>query len=637
VAAAVSLAPVLAVTATSSASSEESGYLAFSPPAVGSNGVYTVSVAYPTPFTLPALSGTYTAASYSLSAAANTAGCLVNSDGTGFTYQRVGSCTITVTATGDPDDQSNGGNSNGHEGPGNDPDTATGTLTVTVTPGTQTISVTPASGPVGTPLLLVATGYLGSGSITFAVVSGGTAPNCALSGTDKVTSTGAGTCLVTASIAADANYSGAVSAPATMTFTKVSQQISLSPEFGTIGTGLSVVAFGYSGTGAITYAVVSGGTASGCTFGTGGLLTATGPGTCMVTATIAPDSSHLGATSSPTAMTFAKTPLRTLSVTASSETVPQGAAFTETADVSGVLAGDTAHLLTVQFSYSGTGATTYGPSATQPTDPGTYTVTPSHASIAISPSAHAALYSSVYQYHTGLLTITGRVVVTASNGHVTQGTAYNPSASVSGLNAGDSATVSSVTFTYAGVAGTTYGPSTSAPSAAGAYSITPSNAALVVTPSSHQDLYPSPYKYVAGSLIIDPKPITVPVNAPKPPPVRPARTFTIKPFAEGSFALNKKLRAQIERLAVKVKKGHYTHVDLQAFTDNVFTAAFNVVLNENRALAVSRQLTRDLGVLKVRGVTITIVTGVSIVLVSANTTTKGRTANRRVVATLKAN
>ncbi len=217
VAAIVSLAPIVVSAGTSSASSDETDFLVFGPPAVGSNGSYSVSTTFGTAFGLPGISAGSQTPSATYTIGANTAGCTVGANGAGFSYTKVGSCSINVVATGDPDDSSNGGNSDGHEGPGNDPDTASATLTVTVNPGKQTISLTSESGSVGATLPLVATGYIGSGTITFAIV-GGTAPGCALSGASAVKSSGAGTCLVTATIAADANFASATSSPATMSF-----------------------------------------------------------------------------------------------------------------------------------------------------------------------------------------------------------------------------------------------------------------------------------------------------------------------------------------------------------------------------------------------------------------------------------
>jgi outer membrane protein OmpA-like peptidoglycan-associated protein len=89
-------------------------------------------------------------------------------------------------------------------------------------------------------------------------------------------------------------------------------------------------------------------------------------------------------------------------------------------------------------------------------------------------------------------------------------------------------------------------------------------------------------------------------------------------------------------MAQTIQKSHYKTVGLTGYTDNVFTAAFNVTLNQNRAQAVAARLTLDLQALRDPGVTITIVPGYGVVLVATNTTAKGRAENRRVVATLKA-
>jgi outer membrane protein OmpA-like peptidoglycan-associated protein len=86
-----------------------------------------------------------------------------------------------------------------------------------------------------------------------------------------------------------------------------------------------------------------------------------------------------------------------------------------------------------------------------------------------------------------------------------------------------------------------------------------------------------------------------------------------------------------------VKSKHYTSVDLTGYTDNVFTPAFNATLDFNRAQAVATQLGSDLATLKYTSVKINVVPGYSVVLVSTNSTAQGRAANRRVVASLKAN
>src|SRR5665213_2247611 len=127
------------------------------------------------------------------------------------------------------------------------------------------------------------------------------------------------------------------------------------------------------------------------------------------------------------------------------------------------------------------------------------------------------------------------------------------------------------------------------------------------------------------------------IKANPPPAPAPPRLVTIEPFAEGSYALSPKLISEIQRMAKAIQKNHYKTVTLTGYTDNVFTAAFNVTLNQNRAQAVFTRLLLDLQTLKITGVGVTIGPGYSVVLVATNTTAKGRAQNRRVVATLKAN
>jgi outer membrane protein OmpA-like peptidoglycan-associated protein len=93
---------------------------------------------------------------------------------------------------------------------------------------------------------------------------------------------------------------------------------------------------------------------------------------------------------------------------------------------------------------------------------------------------------------------------------------------------------------------------------------------------------------------------------------------------------------EIQQMAQTIQKSHYKTITLTGYTDNVFTPAFNVTLNQNRASAVLTRLSLDLRALKVVGVTVSIVPGYSVVLVATNATAQGRAENRRVVATLKA-
>src|SRR5487761_2162077 len=424
----------------------------------------------------------------------------------------------------------------------------------------------------------------GTGTVSYFIDTGSnghTSPSgCAvdpLSG--AVSASGAVTCYVYAVIAPDLNYLGATSSDVAVSFTLASQVIYAVPASGMVGTPVVLHATGYTGTGAISFALAGGGTATGCSISSG-QMSATSGGTCRFVAMIAPDGNYSGATSTPADITLAAP--GNLIVGASSQTMNVGGVVAIAASVTGLLGGDSATVSSVTLTYTGTGGTTYGPSTTAPTAPGTYSVMPSAASVVVTPGADQSLYSTTYAYTPGTLVIvaTAKVTVTVSDVAITAGDAVNPVVSVSGLAAGYSATI----------------------------------------------------VYVSGTLVVAPAPVVVVNN----PPPAPPTTFTIKSFGEGSFKLTAQLKKQVRALALMVRAGHYKVVTLTGFTDNVFTASLNVVLTQNRAAVVASELKKDLKRLKVGGVTIRIVPGVTITLVTSNTTPQGRAENRRVVATLQA-
>ena len=128
---------------------------------------------------------------------------------------------------------------------------------------------------------------------------------------------------------------------------------------------------------------------------------------------------------------------------------------------SGSATGGAGETLAFTLTYTGTGATTYGPSTTAPTLVGTYNVvahTDGDANNTANDSAPAAL------------TITkANPTVGATGGTFTYD--GNPKAG-SGNATGGGGESLSVTLTYAGTGSTTYGPSATAPSLAGTYTVT---------------------------------------------------------------------------------------------------------------------------------------------------------------------
>ena len=111
--------------------------------------------------------------------------------------------------------------------------------------------------------------------------------------------------------------------------------------------------------------------------------------------------------------------------------------------------------LTVNFTYTGTGTTSYGPLSAPPTNVGTYSVTGT-----ISSAGHIGSA-------TGTLAISpaSATVTIGSQTHTYTGSAISATATTN-------PTGISVSFTYTGTGATIYGPSATAPTNAGTYSVT---------------------------------------------------------------------------------------------------------------------------------------------------------------------
>jgi hypothetical protein len=101
----------------------------------------------------------------------------------------------------------------------------------------------------------------------------------------------------------------------------------------------------------------------------------------------------------------------TLTITAASQTVTVGSPVTASATVGGLTSPDTGTLTSATYTYAGSGTTVYAASTTAPAVAGTYSVTPSAATVSISPSTDASKYSTAYSYVGGVLTINPVVVV----------------------------------------------------------------------------------------------------------------------------------------------------------------------------------------------------------------------------------
>lgn len=194
--------------------------------------------------------------------------------------------------------------------------------------------------------------YSGTGSTTY--------------GPSATKPTAIGAYQVVATLAADANYDAATSAPyafsittgvssvtvtgaTTYTYTGNAQGPSTSTKSGSTGT----VTYSYTGTGSTTYGPSA--------------TKPTAVGTYEVVATLPADANYAGATSAAYAFS--------ITTGASTVVVTGKAAYGYTGSPLGpdqsTTTGSTG---AVTYSYSGTGSTSYGPSATKPTEKGTYQV-----------------------------------------------------------------------------------------------------------------------------------------------------------------------------------------------------------------------------------------------------------------------
>ncbi|MDR3053641.1 MAG: Ig-like domain-containing protein, partial [Coriobacteriales bacterium] len=189
---------------------------------------------------------------------------------------------------------------------------AQSTAVVVTDPGTKTYG--------DAPFALGATGGNGSGGYVFELVG---SPNAGTLAGDTVTITGAGAINVRAKRSGDGNYSeSGWSATQTITVAKANQSaltINSLPAH-TFGSPYTITSTGGSGTGAVSYEIVAGGTGIGSLSGTGNnTLAITQAGTFMLKATKAADANYNAQDSSlaPFTLTVSKASQSTLSINSS--------------------------------------------------------------------------------------------------------------------------------------------------------------------------------------------------------------------------------------------------------------------------------------------------------------------------------
>jgi alpha-tubulin suppressor-like RCC1 family protein len=177
------------------------------------------------------------------------------------------------------------------------------TAALTVGKATQSaLTVSSTNGTYGSSITLTSSGGSGTGAVTFAVTSAGTA-GCSITGGTTLAATTPGTCTVTATKATSANYLVETSSATTITFARQSQSaLSVSTTNGDLYTGIILSIIGGSGSGTVTSSVSSG--SANCSL-TAGVVSARAVGTCALTVTKAADTYYSSETATVT-LTFSK-------------------------------------------------------------------------------------------------------------------------------------------------------------------------------------------------------------------------------------------------------------------------------------------------------------------------------------------
>lgn len=318
---------------------------------------------------LAALSITGGTGTGSISFASGTVGCTVSASTLTSTNNAGTTCTVVVTKSGDANYNASTGTN----------------MTVTINKATQAaLSITTLSATYGANLTLATSGGTSNGALTFAKVSG----SCTIAG-DVLTPTGAGTCVVTATMAGGTNYTDVTSSNHTVTIAKANQSplvLNMATSVSYLSS-LALTTSGGSGTGNVVFSVTQN---SVCSI-TGTNLTPLDVGsTCEVLATKLGDSNYnsIDATSVP----ITTTPINQMPITFNSASVM---AYGQTLAVSAIGGSGSG---TISYSVNNQGTTGCSLSGT------TLSVTASGTCVV------AAVKASSLNYNTGA-TVTQSITV----------------------------------------------------------------------------------------------------------------------------------------------------------------------------------------------------------------------------------
>ena len=175
------------------------------------------------------------------------------------------------------------------------------------------LTLTSTTATYGQNLSLASSGGSGTGAVTYAVTSG----TCSVTGSTLTPGDAGSLCTVTATKAADDNYTAVSSAATTVTVNRTAQAtLTVTSTSATYGQDLALTATGGSGGGAVTWAVVSG----TCTVSGSTLTPGNAGSSCVVRATKALDTNYNAVNSADTAVTINRAAQAALTVSSTTAT-----------------------------------------------------------------------------------------------------------------------------------------------------------------------------------------------------------------------------------------------------------------------------------------------------------------------------
>jgi hypothetical protein len=173
------------------------------------------------------------------------------------------------------------------------------TQSITVGKTSQAITFTssrPASAVVGDTYQVSATGGGSGNAVTFSIDP--TSTGCGVSATGLATFTGAGTCQIDADQAGNSSYADAPRVSQSVVVGKAAQVLTLTstpPAHPLVGGTYRIDASGGGSGNPVTFSVDAASTGGACTVDATGLVTFTGPGTCVIAVDQAGDANYVAA------------------------------------------------------------------------------------------------------------------------------------------------------------------------------------------------------------------------------------------------------------------------------------------------------------------------------------------------------